>query len=87
MKAKQRTVGSGYYEIRIAGHLSHYRASEFEGMEVKLDADGETILLGPVADQAALHGILVRIRDLGVILISLNRLEIEDLNVEKVIKS
>ncbi len=64
-----------FYEIRIKGHLSDYRAREFEGMRVVLLPGSETLLFGPVIDQAALHGLLARIRDLGVPLLSLQRLE------------
>lgn len=61
------------YEIRIAGHLSPQWMDWFEGLTVSLDEDGSTLLTGPVADQAALHGLLKKIRDLGMILISVNR--------------
>ena len=63
-----------FYEIRIETHLSDYRARDFEGMTIALQPDGETVLSGPVVDQTALHGILNRIRDLGVPLISVRRL-------------
>ena len=66
------------YEIRFKGHLSAYRAQMFEGLEMVQGPDGETALTGPVIDQAALHGILNRIRDLGVPLISVKRLSAED---------
>jgi hypothetical protein len=62
------------YEIRFEGHLSSYRAQMFEGMEMVRGPGGETVLTGPVIDQAALHGILNRIRDLGVPLLSVQRL-------------
>jgi hypothetical protein len=62
------------YEIRFEGHLSSYRAQMFEGLEMVLGPDGETVLTGPVIDQAALHGILNRIRDLGVPLLSVKQL-------------
>jgi hypothetical protein len=58
------------YEIRFEGHLGFYRAQMFEGLEMVQGPDGETVLTGPVTDQAALHGILGRIRDLGVPLLS-----------------
>lgn len=63
------------YEIRFKGHLNHCRAQLFEGLMMVQGPDGETVLTGSVADQAALHGILSRIRDLGVPLISVRRLE------------
>ncbi len=62
------------YEIRFKGHLSSYRAQMFEGLEMVQGPGGETVLTGPVIDQAALHGILNRIRDLGVPLLSVKRL-------------
>ena len=62
------------YEIRFKGHLSSYRAQVFEGLEMVQGPDGETVLTGPVIDQAALHGILNRICDLGVPLLSVKRL-------------
>ena len=61
------------YEIRFKGHLSSYRARMFEGLEMVRGPEGETVLTGPVIDQAALHGILDRIRDLGVPLLSVRR--------------
>jgi hypothetical protein len=62
------------YEIRVKGHLDHRWADWFEGMTITLK-DGDTLLTGPVADQAALHGLLKRVRDLGVPLISAIRLK------------
>jgi hypothetical protein len=66
------------YEIRFKGHLSSYRAQVFEGLEMIEGPDGETVLTGPVIDQAALHGILNRIRDLGVPLLSVKRLAADE---------
>ena len=62
------------YEIRVEGHLSDYRAREFDGMSVEPQLDGETVISGPVVDQAALFGLLIRIRDLGMPLVSVNRI-------------
>jgi hypothetical protein len=61
------------YEIRIAGHLSQQWADWFEGLTVTLEEDGNTLLTGPLADQSALHGLLKKIRDLGLPLLSVNQ--------------
>jgi hypothetical protein len=58
------------YELRIAGHLDPRWSAWFAGWTVSQDADGTTTLCGEVADQAALHGLLGRIRDLGATLLS-----------------
>ncbi len=58
------------YQIRLRGHLSEQWADWFGGLTVELTDGGETLLTGPVADQAALHGLLKKIRDLGMPLIS-----------------
>lgn len=65
----------GYYEIRIMGHFDDRWADWFEGMTITLETNGETRLTGPVAAQSALHGLLRKVRDLGVRLISVNRIE------------
>ena len=66
------------YEIRFEGHSSSCRAQMFEGFEMVRGPGGETVLTGPVADQAALRGVLGRIRDLGVPLLSVKRLVVDD---------
>ena len=66
------------YEIRLRGHLDERRARQFEGLTMTLLPEGDTLLCGPVLDQAALHGILSRIRDLGVSLIYVWRVEPPD---------
>jgi hypothetical protein len=66
---------SGRYEIRIKGHLENRWADWFEGLTITLEADGETWLTGMVTDQAALHGLLRKVRDLGMPLISVKRIE------------
>lgn len=63
------------YEIRLKGHLAGRWAGWFEGLTITLEEGGDTLLTGPVADQAALHGLLKKVRDLGMPLISVNRLE------------
>ena len=62
------------YEIRVAGHLSENWAARFEGLAMRHEPEGDTVLSG-MLDQSALHGVLVRIRDLGLNLISVNRVE------------
>ena len=58
------------YQIRIKGHLGSQWTDWFEGLTITLDNNGETLLAGPVIDQAALHGLLKKVRDLGMPLIS-----------------
>ena len=65
----------GSYEIRIKGHLDKRWAAWFEGLTITLEEDGDTLLTGPVVDQAALHGLLKKVRDLGLPLISVNPVE------------
>jgi hypothetical protein len=58
------------YRIRIKGHLGRQWADWFEGLAITLDDNGETLLTGAVVDQAALHGLLKKVRDLGMPLVS-----------------
>ena len=67
-EAREPTV----YQIRIKGHLSQQRTDWFEGLTITLEEDGTTLLSGSVVDQSALHGILKKIRDLGMPLLSVN---------------
>ncbi len=66
---------SQQYEIRLQGHLDSRWAERLEGMAFAFDGDGTTTLTGPLADQAALHGLLTRIRDLGLPIISIRRID------------
>ncbi|MEJ2556006.1 MAG: hypothetical protein P8186_07230 [Anaerolineae bacterium] len=63
------------YQIRIKGHLGPQWTDWFEGLTITLEEEGETLLTGPVIDQAALHGLLKKVRDLGLPLLSVNRVE------------
>jgi hypothetical protein len=63
------------YEIRIKGHLDRRWMARFDGLSMRYEADGTTVLNGPVADQAALHGLLQRVRDMGVLLISVTQVK------------
>ncbi len=65
------------YQIRLQGHLGRRWADWFGGMAITLEENGDTLLTGPVADQAALHGLLKKVRDLGMPLVSINRVEQE----------
>jgi hypothetical protein len=60
------------YQIRISGHLGRQWSDWFGGVNITLEDNGNTLLTGPVADQAALHGLLRRVRDLGMPLLSVN---------------
>lgn len=65
------------YQIRVKGHLGPQWTDWFGGLAVTLEEGGDTILTGPVVDQAALHGLLRKVRDLGLQLISVTRIELE----------
>jgi hypothetical protein len=65
----------GLYEICLKGHLGNQWTDWFEGMVITLEEDGDTLLTGPVVDQAALHGLLKKVRDLGMPLVSIRPLE------------
>jgi hypothetical protein len=68
---------SGSYEIRLSGHLDARWAAWFDGMSIHRESDGTTVISGPIADQAALHGVLQRARDLGLPLVSVIRIGAE----------
>ncbi len=63
------------YQIRIKGHLSKQWLDWFEGLLITLETDDSTLLTGPLVDQAALHGVLKKVRDLGMPLLSVNFVE------------
>ena len=62
-------------EIRVKGHLDRHHQEWLVGFSMRLHPNGETILTGPVADQAALYGLLLRMRDLGIPLLSVNEVK------------
>lgn len=63
------------YQIRLKGHLDDQWTDWFAGLTITLEENGNTLLSGPLIDQAALHGLLKKIRDLGMPLVSIKRLE------------
>jgi len=67
----------GHYEIRIKGPLDDQWADWFGVLTITLEEDGNTLLTGPVIDQAALYGLLKKVRDLGMPLLSVNRVKPE----------
>jgi hypothetical protein len=78
MRAAHASIEDHYeperYEIRIKGHLDDKWANWFEGLTITREDNGETLLTGPVVDQAALHGVLRKVRDLGMPLLSVSRI-------------
>ena len=73
------TANTAYYEIRLKGQLNARWADWFDGMTITLDNNGDTLLSGPVVDQAALHGLLKKVRDVGLTLLSVNSVKIESM--------
>ena len=68
-----KTNEGGSYEIRLKGHLNARWADWFDGLTLTHESDGTTVLIGSVVDQAALHGLLAKVRDLGLPLIAVRR--------------
>jgi len=68
-----QTNEGGSYEIRIKGHLNARWADWFDGLTLTPESDGTTLLAGQILDQAALHGLLAKVRDLGLPLIAVHR--------------
>ncbi len=70
-----RWTDAGRYEVRLKGHLDARWAAWFDGLTVCQDTDGSTVIRGPVIDQAALHGLLHKVRDIGLPLVSVTRID------------
>ena len=73
--------GAGWYEIRLKGHLDSRWAAWFDGLSLTHESDGTTTLHGPIVDQAALHGVLQKVRDLGLPLVSVTQVDPEQRDV------
>lgn len=72
---RSHTSQPNVYQIRIEGHLDDQWTDWFSGLVITLEENGNTLLTGPVTDQAALFGLLKKVRDLGMSLVSVNRVE------------
>ena len=71
------------YQIRVKSHLGSDWTDWFEGLTITLEDDGDMLLTGPVADQAALHGLLKKVRDLGIPLVSVIPVQCNQTRLEK----
>ena len=69
-----------FYDIRIKGHLDSQWTDWFDGLSITLEENGDTLLSGPLADQAALHGLLRKVRDLGMPLVSVVQIQVLNLH-------
>ncbi len=69
---------AGYYNIRVRGHLDHSWSDWFEGLVISNESNGDAVLAGSIADQAALHGLLAKVRDLGLPLLAVIQLDADD---------
>jgi hypothetical protein len=74
------------YQIRLKGQLDSHWIDWFEGLSITLEENGDTLLTGPVVDQAALHGLLKKVRDLGMPLVSVNRVQLNETHPSRSIK-
>jgi hypothetical protein len=72
------------YQIRIKGHLGRQWTDWFGGLSITLEDNGDTLLTGPVVDQAALHGLLRKVRDLGMPLLAVIQLQPDQANAPDV---
>jgi hypothetical protein len=71
------------YQMRVKGHLGSDWTDWFEGLTITREDNGDTLLTGPVIDQAALHGLLKKVRDLGMQLVSVNPVHVNETCLEK----
>jgi hypothetical protein len=71
----EKCRGERVYEIEVEGHLDDLWQAWFDGLRLTQTDGGTSILVGPITDQSALHGLLERVRDLGLILVSVHRIE------------
>ena len=79
--SKYNLAQSNIYQIQVRGHLDqHYWSDWFEGMKITPNDDGTTLIVGPIIDDAALHGLLKRVRDSGLRLLSVNQIENDPAN-------
>ncbi len=76
--SKTDSSQSPVYQIRIEGHLGQQWMDWFDGLTITLEENGDTLLTGPVIDQAALHGLLKKVRDLGMSLVSISRVQFNE---------
>ena len=74
---------STIYQIRVKSHLGPEWTDWFQGLTITLKEDGDTLLTGPVVDQAALHGLLKKVRDLGMPLVSVNPVQFNETPMEE----
>lgn len=71
------------YQIRVRSQLGADWTDWFEGLTITLDGNGDTLMTGPVKDQAALHGLIKKVRDLGMALVSVNPIQFDDTSLEE----
>ena len=75
-----------YYQITVKGHLDPTWSAWFDDLTITNEANGEAVLAGPIVDQAALHGVLIKVRDLGLPLISVNPIVANDGNDDREVR-
>jgi hypothetical protein len=75
------------FEIRVKGHLDQHWSAWFDGLAISYDAEDNTLLRGPLIDEAALYGVLIKVRDLGVPLLAVNQVAVDSSQDEQGHKS